>query len=243
MASSETSWIAVEHRTEADRTTATAQLRRVPLALTYGSEESVAGAVYGSMPATTGGMVTRAGGVSAAFAPRSAPARTNTGAGMKTQSMAPSPAMARMSMPAGAPPPPPKAGGFLGRLFRRSAEAESASPAKDLGAEMDSFDAPAFLRDSHGSAACQGASDALYDLLLSQAADGRFSDSAPLRALLASAAPATLDDATATALALRVLERRFGDRQGEWNLPAGKARRWLAGQAGVPAATVLDGWV
>lgn len=107
-----------------------------------------------------------------------------------------------------------------------------------------SFDAPASSRTRWTTASkTRAAPDAFMLLTLSQRADGSFRlEPEALRAFALDAnalarAAAVLgggDRAEAmvhTAVALALLERRFGDRQDEWRMFADKAARWMAGQA------------
>ena len=72
--------------------------------------------------------------------------------------------------------------------------------------------------------------DPLYEVLLTQQADGRFSWSAPFDTLVLSNStwPDQADDVAITERVLAWLETDFTDRETEWLLAANKARRWLA---------------
>jgi hypothetical protein len=77
--------------------------------------------------------------------------------------------------------------------------------------------------------------DALYAILLTQAADGSFPESDALMAAVKDAMALTAlrakhgDGPVLTALALALLERDHADRRPEWQAAADKARRHLGG--------------
>ena len=90
---------------------------------------------------------------------------------------------------------------------------------------------------AEGAAAALAEPD-LYDLLMTQAADGSFPLGDVLLALLEgradearAAAKRHGDDVVGTALALAVLAATFADRQDEWTAAAKKAKRWIGAQA------------
>jgi Ca-activated chloride channel family protein len=98
-------------------------------------------------------------------------------------------------------------------------------------------------------------SDPLLQLALLQRADGSYTlgeelaglARVPLRELvgLARQLGTGRESVLATLVALHLLEHRFSDRREEWDLLAGKARRWLASQqVAAPApASSLQTWV
>jgi hypothetical protein len=90
-----------------------------------------------------------------------------------------------------------------------------------------------------GNAASRSAqSDPLYDLLMTQHADGSFAESAALSALLGADRAARLTQARAnvderiaiTAVVVRLLEREHAARSAEWRPAMRKASAWLARQ-------------
>jgi hypothetical protein len=95
-----------------------------------------------------------------------------------------------------------------------------------------------------GSARSQGRAtaptDSLFDVLMTQRADGSFARSPVLLAWLGGERIARLkaavtrtacDEAIAfTATVLHLLQREHGDREDEWKPAAAKARAWLAKQ-------------
>ncbi len=197
LVSSATSYVAVEVRSEADKTSDAAVLRRVPIALTHG---------WGG-----GGALARAIG---------------SGARHSIASVAPSgPPQRAMPAPfaAAAPPSAPsraKSGGVMKRLARMLTRDEA-----DAGA-AESYAAPEPQPESKDQM------DALYTLLLTQAADGSFPFAAIRGFVNDTRAFDILMDMhgepqLCTAVALAVLARDYGDRQAEWKPAADKARRFL----------------
>lgn len=218
LVSSATSYVAVEVRAEGDRTTTQAELRRVPIALTHG---------WGG--ATPTRMLRRA-----AMA-------------------APPPGMAQMMM-TGAP----KASGGMAASAARGAAGVFGRVAKALGggsrrkrksmrrdaARSEEVAASTIDFLSMEDAEADEPTDRLYDLLLTQRADGSFPMSAELRAQI-SDAPALAklteqhgESIVATALVLALFERDFSDRRAEWRAAADKATRFFgdAGPIDVSAA-------
>jgi hypothetical protein len=95
---------------------------------------------------------------------------------------------------------------------------------------MDSME----LDDMEEAAPAPEPLDRLFDVLLTQQADGSFKLSAPLLAWLGARAKAAQQAAqqhgealVATALVLALLEREASSRKDEWEGAARKARRWM----------------
>ncbi|TNF34045.1 MAG: VWA domain-containing protein [Deltaproteobacteria bacterium] len=236
--SSATSYVAVEVRSEDDRTTAPAELRRVPIALTagWGGHGSVLRhrGFPGAMPPPAP--------MAAQFSAGAAPPR-----GLKRK-MAAKPAHGFLSAVAGA---------FKGRFGAADmADAGPPEPAPALEAELhDAFADktmyiafPADEEEARKEEAAVTIADRLYALLATQRADGRFGASEALRSWLGDA-EAAFDAAVAqhgeavvaTAIALVVFERFIGETyRDEWRPAAKKAQRWLDAQgASFDPATVL----
>lgn len=159
------------------------------------------------------------------------PTRSAAGA-MPTMSvaapMAPAPMMGAPSVggPQGAPPPPrmapppPPSGGAPRR--RKSAKRAAAPAEMTFDAALHEAAEPAPV-------------DRVFDLLMTQKADGRFERSAVLDAWLGADRVAKLDaaltshgDGVITALVVALLEREAADREDEWRPAVTKARAWLA---------------
>jgi Ca-activated chloride channel family protein len=104
--------------------------------------------------------------------------------------------------------------------------------------------------DAIASQAVPPAADRLYELLLTQKADGSFAWSSALREWLAPI-PAEVEKAlsthgeavVATVLALALLERDEAVREEQWRPAAKKARAWLARQAIHPGNLQTVPWV
>ncbi|HQY69314.1 MAG TPA: VIT domain-containing protein [Pseudomonadales bacterium] len=219
--SSQTSFVAVEERSAGEQAER-AQLRRVPVALTHGwggSDRLAMSASHSLQPMADMGI--RA---------------------MFSRSASPRPAASDA----------PLLPGMSASVMEYAAIDMHCVP--EL---IASFDAPASSRTQRTTASkTRAAPDAFMLLTLSQRADGSFRlEPEALRAFALDAnalarAAALLgggDRAEAmvhTAVALALLERRFGDRQDEWRMLADKAARWMAGQAvALPAGeTSWAGW-
>jgi Ca-activated chloride channel family protein len=204
--SSATSYVAVEERPAHEQTTAQAELRRVPIALTH-----------------------RWGGVQR-FARAPMPGR---GYAMKAAMKGRTMAMGSSQAPA------PSSPMLLGEVQSLSAGAS-----------------PAFLTPQRKAAETRGASagsgaasaiDPLFELLLTQKADGSFLLSPVLEQMLGSSlaavqsAIATDGEAVViTAVVLELLSRRFATRKGEWKPAAKKMKRWIKkARASFDASSVL----
>jgi Ca-activated chloride channel family protein len=212
--SSATSFVAIEERTPQERTSQPAELRRIPVALTGGW-----------------GGVARASMAPAAAAPPmfAAPAGTRAAVPMRARSMAPRMAPAAS---AGAEPAEPYTGG-LG----------SWADAKRLplgGREMEAGDAN--LRassDAAQSAADSSGADRVFDLLMTQRADGSFLRSPVLERWLGTERSVALTEAcklhaenlVVTSVVIALLSREAADRESEWRPALAKARRFCAQQA------------
>ncbi|MCC6621542.1 MAG: VWA domain-containing protein [Deltaproteobacteria bacterium] len=232
--SSATSYVAVEVRADADKTTGPAELRKIPVALTagWGGHGSVRGGFAGAMP--PGAMPT----------------------GMPMPAPAPMP---KRSMPAPIAAAANAIGGLVGAVrdaFGRGGggdaddappmrRARAASPAgsKDLakGKKMARAEALEELVDGAGDAA-----DRLYDVLLTQGPDGAFTLSPPLAAWcgdradrVRTAAAADGEARVATAVVLFLLERDEGARRDEWRAAADKARAFLQRAGAFDAAALF----
>lgn len=232
--SSFTSFVAIEHRAEADKETGAIVLRPVPQALTRGwggtaqanASMTRAGSYQGSMDAMSlGGMAPGA----PAQAPAGAPSQSRGGfierAKGKLSRNKKRRSRKKMARAEGMAPPPPAASAPSFSHEERERSAPRPRPARPAS--------PPVLSGDVGPAGPD-----LYDLLLSQQADGSFPLSAALQTWAgdalwdqARAAAASHDPAlVATVLALHVLETQARSRRDEWSSVADKARRWLAAQ-------------
>ncbi|UJR85696.1 VIT domain-containing protein [Sandaracinus amylolyticus] len=176
-----------------------------------------------------GGLSTRAGAVAGAAMPMMAP-------GAMPAPMAPPPApraMASMGAPRAESAKRAKGGGFLGRvsdaLFGRG----------DEGSTMDFMEAEERATES---------ADRVFELLMTQKADGSFVRSPVLEAWLGAARVAKLDAAirahgdpiATTAVVIALLELEARDRESEWRPAITKAKSWLAAKsATVDAAAIV----
>jgi Ca-activated chloride channel family protein len=237
--SSETSFVGVEERDEADRTKDPAELRKVPIALTagWGGRGSVMPQfVSAALPRTlTRAGLTRTGMV---LAP---PASALAAAPLAKQSGAPGTAGVMGSLVnAGA------------RLFRRSAQPAmvpdagapppASAPAVYPGMDDADLDRSlgAFVAEAEAPyGAADDRADRVFAVLMTQAADGHFDWSEPLAAWLGTRAPAAREavrqygeSLVATTLVLALLRRDAAGRSDEWSPAARKAERWLARQTG-----------
>ncbi|MCB9593028.1 MAG: VWA domain-containing protein [Sandaracinaceae bacterium] len=230
LVSSATSYVAVAERRESDKTNAPAQLRRIPVALTdgWGGGARPAFAV-GSAPQMrsagyAGAPPPRSGAVPMAARPMAPPAAMPPGAPPPpSRPRAKKSVMGRVSDALfGAPPPPPPAASPAPR------------PMREAPMDMMMADAPA------------EASDRVFDLLMTQKADGRFERSRELDAWLGGRAAALVAAIAAhgeaiacTAIVLALLEAEAPERRSEWTPAADKARGWLAKQGTTPDGSAL----
>ena len=214
--SSATSYVAVEERSEGERSESPAELRKIPIALTVGW-----GGIGGRLTAThTGG-----GG---AFAPMSSPmSQADLQAPVASAPKAASPAI---SLADGVEY---LASGMMGDLFGKvknlviDRQAKSAEPRR-TGRQRATKRRPSTRRDT----------DRLYALLMTQKADGSFRMSPTLEKWLGSNRLAAIEDAVtrhgeavvATAVVIGLLGRDEASREDQWRPAIAKARKWLARQ-------------
>ncbi len=249
--SSATSFVAVEERANAAQT-AQAELRRIPIALTKGWGEehaavklskslgAAAGRAGGSILPALGGVLPPMKVRGAVARKRMAPkARESTDDVPMDLDEANGPAQVTATAPrfASAPPPPaaPKPSGLFGSIAGLFREDRAKSMPQDGVAKVEA--------------------DSLYDLTLTQQADGSFEPRAlktlkvepGLVGVLARAIQR--DDQLAvrilaTLAVLHAFETKYADRKGEWATLAAKAQRWLTAQkVPVPAGfTDLAAW-
>ena len=185
-----TSYVAIETRSDDEKTTEHAELRRIPIALTTG---------WGGVQVAP----SAGGAVAFGAPPAAAPMRFTTGAmpPIQRKAMAVPPAAPRRSSSI-ADSIVDTIGDVFGRITQKAKET---SKAPDL-----------------------------YDVLLTQKADGSFPLSRAL-VTLAGTTEAALKGAVgqhgeaivATAIALAVLLRDFADQRDEWSAGAAKAQAWL----------------
>lgn len=144
-----------------------------------------------------------------------------------------------------APPPAPRMAAPAPASGGRGGMAKKSKARRRMARAESTMD---FMEGSmDGSGIGGSASDRLFDLLMTQKADGRFETSAELTAWLGARAD-RLSDAIArhtepvavTALVLALLEREAEDRESEWRLAADKATAWLGDRgADVDVDTLL----
>lgn len=228
LASSATSWVLVETRSPADRSTAPAALRNVPLtqrmpAYATGSDRPAyqrALSPSGGAPTKTfaGGMIPPPPPSPVAFAPMAPPA-----------SAAPAGAVSRAMSAARS-----ALGGARDLLRKRSAPP---SVADEAGAELSfSVQGVAEITASGG--------DDLYDVLMAQRADGAFEASAAVQRALGGAYAALMADgggaARVTQAVLHWLETQHGGRRDEWRGAADKASQFLASATPTAAPRVAQ---
>ncbi|MEL6177500.1 MAG: VIT domain-containing protein [Myxococcota bacterium] len=266
-----TSYVAVETRAHDERSQGEAQLRRVPVALTVGwggksvgTPQSVLrmasiqtltqtahagpaldGAVSGlaasaPMPAakSSKGQARRRVSGARSFKRAEAP----TGGAPSAPPFLPPPA------PAQAPPPPaPMASAPVPSMSPSSAAMPGLPPAAP---PMPSLGGRGFGGPSGAGGALDegGGGPDLFGLLLTQRADGSFEPGPQLKAFLREHWHAfeTLAQGhgarlVATAVVVALLEHRFAGRRDEWEMAAGKAKRWLKTQGQTPDVTALVG--
>jgi Ca-activated chloride channel family protein len=195
LVSSATSYVAVEERPLDARTTAPAELRRIPVALTSGW-----------------------GGGRMELAPPPAP---------RAMAAMPAPAAPALSMHRASSSSTPKGGGFFSRVSQvlfgggTNKEPESAVVAP---------------------------TDRVFDLLMTQKADGRFERSKELDAWLGvrvakleSAIHTHGDAVVCTAVVIALLEAEASERESEWRPAVTKAKAWLVGKPEVDATVLVRG--
>jgi len=142
-----------------------------------------------------------------------------------------------MAAPLPPPAPAPKAtrsalGSIAGRLLRKTSTASAPLPSSPAAFEGSGSLAP--------PAQAHETSDGLFDLLMTQRAEGSFALSRELDALLGSARAARVKAEVAsagetlvvTSVVVRLLEREHASRASEWRPAVDKAKAWLAKQAG-----------
>lgn len=250
--SKHTSFVAVEERQESDRTTTQAELRRVPIALTkgWGGQGSRAARGFGGAPGAPAPGALGGGGFddgtrysSPPAPPRPAPARMITGAAPPPPAAAPQ--KRRRSAQAKT-----KSKGMAQRVRDWVTGADDDAPAQAMAyhaAMLDEEEAGAPMFELAKAEAAPEPVDALYDVLLTQFADGHFEWSAALPGLFGSHTTAVGQAAASrpalvlTACVVWWLENRAASRSGEWGPAVAKARRWLTAQPdNFDAATVFD---
>ena len=239
LASSTTSWVLVETRAAADKTTAPAELRRVPLALTSGWGEGAKGEHLRSHrslradPSDPAHQLTRASRVTGSFAAPPMPSATPA---MPKSAKRPMPSALAGGPPVSAGPGSLAKGGFVARALGAIRESFGGAGASDDGfgggappkhPTLDAMMAESEpeLLTPHDSA------DLLYDVLLAQRANGAFGDSPQVRLALGEAfdrlthaggGPVRLTQAV-----LFWLEARFSAQRDQWKGAADKAAQFL----------------
>jgi Ca-activated chloride channel family protein len=196
LASSETSFVAVEERAADARTTEPAALRRMPVALTHG---------WGGRPMASGPFT------------------------MDLALASPAPVMA---MAAAMPPPSPKT------MASKVGEWVSRKASKTRSVSAKSRSIPDTLEE-----------DRVFDLLMTQRADGSFGNSPVLTRWLDPSAASRLLDAirdhgealAVTAVVIALLAKEAPDRESEWRPAVQKAEAWLAKQGARPDAALVLG--
>ena len=212
--SSETSYVAIEERPPGERTVEAAELRRIPVALTDGWG---GGARAGGQMRTMAGVARGSAFAASMGAPGGAP----------RPAAPPSPA-ARYS-----PPPPMRAPAPMAPSAAAPPAAGSASGRlqKSKGDSRRRADSTLELDDT------MAAPDRLFDLLMTQKADGHFARSRWLDFWL-GARRAKLDEAIAaqgeaiavTAVVIALLAHDESSREAEWKPAVTKAKAFLAAQ-------------
>jgi len=242
---SATSFVAVDVRSAADKTTEQAELRHVPVNLTdgWGGAGRSGTQWMGGGGAPT---MTRAGSLGGAVRARMATGAPPPAPLAAAPAAAPSPAP---MMPGGPPRSEAKEGGLaaaasnlFGSIFDRKKRKAKAEVVMEEAEAFSNFgDKTQFIQVASESRkpSVDHVEPDLYDLLLTQRADGAFPWSMDLAACLgdrvsdARRAMKTAADAdvVVTAIVLAVLERDFGADEEQWRGAADKARRWLSAQA------------
>ncbi len=223
--SSATSYVAIEERSEAEKVKGAAHLRRIPIALTvgWGGRGRLTAAVpRGSASPKRRRSVVRAGASQAV---------TVDGELLSLDAMLLDPAAKLAELRA-----------YSGEAMRARgtsmAKRASAAIGKFFGRDERSAAKRSVPRYSGKIVAERSATeDRLYELLMTQAADGSFPLGEVLRRWLDEdlagverAASEHGEAVVATAVAVALLERDAGDRIDEWRPAARKARQWLARQ-------------
>jgi Ca-activated chloride channel homolog len=254
--SSATSYVAVEERSDEDKTKTQAELRKVPVAITKGwhgrgSVLSQFGTLSGAAPGGMARAITMAAmpPPSAAFGGAPMPTAAmydqdeacemeeDTGAWSGMAAPRQRPQKAKTSKPS-----------LLKRLF--SANEDVLDDAKPMEPEpaMAPPPAPSVQARPGRSGGAAATADRLFELLMTQRADGSFRISAELRGWLGSRVDAVAEAAAkegealvATAVVLELLRREAAERADEWGPAAAKAERWLAHQARAFDAAALLG--
>jgi Ca-activated chloride channel family protein len=208
-----TSYVAVEERAPDARTTEAAELRRVPVALTFGAPMPAGVVMRGAppAPAMAKGMV-----FGAALSAPSKLAQDH-------------PRGSRGMMTGGARPAAPT-----------SVRAEPRADSERLGHGPP-------LEDRAFGAAAPEPTDALFDVLMTQHADGRFEPSDALAVLLGPTLADRLEEAAethppalvATAVLVAWLPVHRAERSAEWTPAVRKAEAWLATQPAFDATPLL----
>ncbi|MDQ3036819.1 MAG: hypothetical protein M3Y87_30780, partial [Myxococcota bacterium] len=139
------------------------------------------------------------------------------------------------------PPPPPRSPAVGGVARMRDALFGGASAKKAKGG--------ASSEGAMLERATDGGADRVFDLLMTQKADGRFERTPTLDAWLGAARRAPLDAAIAThgealactAVVIALLEAEAADRDSEWRPAVDKAKAWLAAKgASVDGASIVQ---
>jgi Ca-activated chloride channel homolog len=201
-----TSFVAVEERSRSERADAPAELRRIPVALTAGWG--------GVMRDAMGGGVLRGA----------------LGGGASTGAVPPP----CMCAPAAAPSPAPMGGapgGFVAKAISRvfGGAPSNAAPAAPSPS-------PARFEKRRATIQESSPSDPIFDLLMTQRAEGSFPSSKILLSLLGAARERQLTQAiekhgeveAVTATVVLLLEEEHLDRESEWRPAITKAKAWLA---------------
>lgn len=224
--SSQTSFVAIEERAAADKTTERAELRRVPIALTKGYGDAVADTLFARMSfgAAAGG---------------AAPAMSRVRAAVSARAGVPGGALrdvASGSAPCPAPAPAKKSTGMLAKAKEFFGSAPAQEPSCDLPRPQD-LDG---IREMSAPEPIAG--DELQYLIAKQRANGAFNgtdlrlfgvDTGKFGGWIRCAyglCTDSTDDFMITVAILVLLETRFASRRVEWQMIADKAERWLAKQ-------------
>jgi Ca-activated chloride channel family protein len=200
-----TSYVAIEERQEGEKTSERADLRRIPVALTTGWGNSAHSVTFGALP--QGPPITGEFGA----VPMPAAAAPSRFLAMSLPPAACAPRARKRSKPPG------------GGLLQKLGAAVGINRSNDES-EYDRAQAPSG----------PNAGPDLYDLLLTQRADGSFPLGETLFTLTKSAKDelrrASIEHGeavVATTIALQILVEGFADREDEWRAAANKAQRWL----------------
>ena len=232
--SSAASYVAVEERPEGERLEGSAELRKIPVALTVG---------WGGYGRLIPGRPSAPRPVGIPGPPMTRPAFSRIpGTGVPVTAAA---MQAGVHMAAAGP----AAGRVAADVGSRFTDAVSGF-FDFFAAEEPASDRPAITgAPASGTAGAEGSDDRVWALLMTQKADGSFLLSPVLEEWLGSAFAAVERAAgdhgealVATAVAVALLERDEASRADEWRPAVKKARRWLARQgSSFDAGAVLDG--